>query len=79
MSARMELDEDVFYDRFEAMLDAFKKGDDAKVTEIARTIPLPPAVAMQRKRYMSKAAILDFGFDMSLVEAEFGENWYERP
>ncbi len=79
MSAEMELSEEVFYDRFEAMLDAFQKGDCARADEIARGIPLPPAVAMQRKHYMSKTDILAFGFDMSLVEAECGEDWYEKP
>lgn len=79
MSAKLELTEDEFYDRFDAALAALNAGDDAKADEIAHTIPLPPEVAMQRRRYMSKEDILELGFDMSHVIAEYGEDWYEKP
>lgn len=79
MSAVMELSEDVFYERFDAMMEAFKNDDEEKMKAIAATIPLPPELAMQRRSYMSKEDILDLGYDMSLVEAEYGKDWYEAP
>jgi hypothetical protein len=78
MSAQLELSEDVFCDRMDALLDAFNNKDQAKVKEIARTIPLTPEVALQRKHYMSKEDIIELGFDMSLVEARLGKDWYEK-
>ncbi len=79
MAATAELGDDVFFERFDALMKAFKSGDDAQAAEIARTIPLTPGVALQRRRYMSKEDIIDLGFDMSLVEAELGKDWYEAP
>lgn len=78
MSAKLEISDDVFYDRFDAMLAAFKEGDYDKGREIAHGIPLPPSVAMQRRSYMSKADIIELGYDMSHVVAEYGEDWYEK-
>ncbi len=79
MTAKVDIDDDAFSDRLDAILDAFTNEDYAKVKEIAGTILLPPDLAMQRKRYMSKEDILDLGYDMSLVEAKFGKDWYEKP
>jgi hypothetical protein len=78
MSAQLELSEEVFCDRMDALLEAFMKKDHDKVKEISRTIPLTPEVALQRRSYMSKEDIVELGFDMSLVEAKLGKDWYEE-
>ncbi len=79
MSAQMELSDEVFYERFERLLDAIENDDFEKAREIAGGIPLPPELAMQRRSYMSKEDILELGYDMSLVEAKYGKDWYEAP
>ena len=83
MSAQMDFDDemsdDVFYERLNAMLDAFACDDFAKARKIAGGLKLPPKLAMQRRSYMSKEDILALGYDMSLVEAKYGKDWYEAP
>ncbi len=79
MTANTHISDEVFLDRLEDLLDAFESKDDARVKKIASTIPLTPAIALQRKHYMSKSDIVNLGFDMSLVEEELGIDWYEKP
>ncbi len=79
MSAQMELSDEVISERFDRMLDAIESGDFIKARKIAGGIPLYPELAMQRRSYMSKEEILELGYDMSLVEAEYGKDWYEAP
>lgn len=79
MTAQMELSDEVFYERFNRLLDAIENDDFEMVHEIAGTLPLPPELAMQRRSYMSKEEILEFGYDMSLVEAKYGKDWYDAP
>ncbi len=77
MSAQMELSDEVFYERFDRLVDAINSNDLDGARKIAHGIPLPPELAMQRRSYMSKERILDLGYDMSLVEAKYGKDWYE--
>ncbi len=78
MSATTDLSDEVFYERFSKLLDAFRNDDDAAYQEIAATLPLPPIIAKRAKHYMTKEDILECGWDMSLVVAELGEDWYEQ-
>ncbi len=79
MTANTHISEDVLLDRLTELSHAILNKDYARTKEIAGTIPLTPAVALQRKHYMSKSEILNLGFDMSLVEEELGSDWYEKP
>lgn len=84
MSAQTEeviddMSDEVFFERFDRMLDAFENEEFAKAKEIAGGLKLPPDLAMRQRSYMSKEEILDCGYDMSLVEAKYGKGWYEKP
>lgn len=78
MAAHAQISDDVFLDRLNDALDAFEAGDEKKVKEITKTIPLPPEVAKRIKSYMSKTSLHNLGFDMSLVEAELGKDWIDE-
>jgi len=76
---QMQINDDVVLDRLNAAMDAFDEDDIQKMKEINATIPLPSTVAKQMKAYMSKEDILDLGYDLSLANAELGEDWLNEP
>ena len=52
-----------------------KAGDDEGYSRLMRTIPLPPYLAKVIKDKVGLECLLNTGWNMTEVEAEFGSDW----
>jgi len=50
-------------------------GDEEGFSRLIRTAPLPPYLAKVMKEKMGLNFLLNSGWNLSEVEAEFGSNW----
>ena len=55
-----------------------KAGDEEGATRLMKTIPLPPYLAKVIKEKVSLDCLLNTGWNMSEVEAEYGAEWLRK-
>ncbi|MCL2067601.1 MAG: hypothetical protein FWG99_09070 [Treponema sp.] len=53
-------------------------GDREGYLRLMKTVPLPPYLAKVIKEKVGLNILLDTGWNMSEVEAEFGSNWLSK-
>jgi len=53
-------------------------GDEEGASRVLRTAPLPPYIAKVIKEKVSLEALLNSGWNLSEVEAEFGSSWLSK-
>ena len=73
MSQTMTLDEKLLISNKAGAL--LKAGDDAGYMRVMKTAPLPPYIAKVIKEKVGSAYLLNSGWNLSEVEAEFGSDW----
>ncbi|MCL2806065.1 MAG: hypothetical protein FWD26_09015 [Treponema sp.] len=56
-------------------LDLLDAGDREGFSRLIRTVPMPPYLAKVMKEKMGVDFLLEGGWNLSEVEAEFGPNW----
>jgi len=55
-----------------------KAGDEEGYDRLIKTIPLPPYLAKIIKEKVSLEVLLNGGWNLSEVEAEFGHSWLNK-
>jgi len=53
----------------------YQSGDEEGASRVIRTAPLPPYLAKVFKDKVGLKPLLDSGWNLSEVEAEFGHSW----
>jgi len=56
----------------------WKAGDKEGADRLTKTIPLPPYLAKVIKEKVSLDVLLNGGWNLSEVEAEFGRSWLSK-
>ena len=55
-----------------------KSGDEEGYSRLMKTIPIPPYIAKVIKDKVGLDCLLDIGWNMAEVEAEFGPEWLRK-
>ena len=56
----------------------YKAGDEEGYDRVIKTAPLPPYLAKVIKEKVGLDCLLNLGWNLSEVEAEYGSNWLHR-
>ena len=72
-AAPMTLDEKLAISNKACLL--WQAGDEEGYSRLTRTIPMPPFLAKVIKEKVGLDALLNGGWNLSEVEAEFGKDW----
>jgi hypothetical protein len=53
-------------------------GDHQKALEVAKKLPMSPAIAKIWKKHIGLESLKQSGWNFSEVEASFGKDWFTR-
>lgn len=79
MTLEEVLHDDAVGEKINLFADLVLSGEYEKAQKVAVTIPLLPERAKLRKRLFGKEHLIEDGYDLSLANAEYGENWLNEP
>jgi hypothetical protein len=55
-----------------------KAGDEEGYERTMKLIPMPPYLAKWAKNHMGPNFLIEYGWNLSEAEAEFGEDWLNK-